>query len=281
MHQTLKVMPLASALLLAAVLSTGQDALAGAQDESKPARSARGGLLAQSGQHQFEIFFYTTGLRVFPLNSAGTPIDVSHLTGTAMFYHPNSPRPWFSRMLHVAPVTPGQTSRRWTFPSTWKPSRRPARGSRSRSPASPTPRPISPSPSSSQGSRSNPPRRSRHLHRRRPRRALATSMDPATRASAITNTLVPRPHPSRTATPPYPTTERRTPVPGARTIGLRDAIIGGAGSSGSRGSGRGTEPIAGRMQTLAVTLEVGLFCNSLKSLGCKGLHIIIEQDASP
>ena len=108
MHQTLKVMPLASALLLAAVLSTGQDCLARAQDESKPARSARGGLLAQSGQHQFEIFFYTTGLRVFPLNSVGRPIDASKLTGTATFYHPTSPRPWFSRALHVAPVKIGR-----------------------------------------------------------------------------------------------------------------------------------------------------------------------------
>jgi hypothetical protein len=110
MFKALKVMPLANAFLLAVVLSSGHFGLAGVQDESRPTRSARGGTLARTGRHQFETFFYTTGLRVFPLNSAGAPIDASKLTGTATFYHPNSPKPWFSRPLHGTPVTAGQTS---------------------------------------------------------------------------------------------------------------------------------------------------------------------------
>ncbi len=110
MHKTLKFVPLAVAVLLCGVLSSDLLGLAGAQDESRPARSARGGMLARAGRHQFEIFFYTTGLRAVPLDPAGTPIDASKLTGTVTFYHPNSPGPWFSRPLHAAPAASGQAS---------------------------------------------------------------------------------------------------------------------------------------------------------------------------
>jgi hypothetical protein len=65
MNQTLKVLPLASALLLAVVLSSGHHGLAGAQEASKPIKTARGGTLTKAGRHQFEFFFFTTGLRVF------------------------------------------------------------------------------------------------------------------------------------------------------------------------------------------------------------------------
>jgi hypothetical protein len=72
---------------------------AGAQQQPEPTRTARGGALAKAGRHQFEVFFYNTGLRVFLLDSTGSPIDASNLTGTATFYHPNSPNPWFSRAI--------------------------------------------------------------------------------------------------------------------------------------------------------------------------------------
>jgi hypothetical protein len=68
----------------------------------EPARSARGGVLAKAGGHQFEVFFYPTGLRVFPADSAGKAIDAANLSGTATFYHPNSSAPWFSRPLRAA-----------------------------------------------------------------------------------------------------------------------------------------------------------------------------------
>jgi hypothetical protein len=68
-------------------------------------KTARGGLLAKTPQHQFEVFFYPTGVRVFAQSAAGQPVDTSRATGTATFYHPNSPQPWFSRPLRV---TPGQ-----------------------------------------------------------------------------------------------------------------------------------------------------------------------------
>ena len=77
----------------------------GSQETATVVKTARGGLLATTPQHQFEVFFYPTGVRVFPRTTAGQPVDTSRAAGTATFYHPNSPRPWFSRPLGG---TPGQ-----------------------------------------------------------------------------------------------------------------------------------------------------------------------------
>ena len=74
-------------------------------------RTAQGENLAKTARHKFEVFFYTTGLRVFPFDAAGGPIDVAKLGGTATFYHPNSSKPWFSRSLRVGTNTPGQAQR--------------------------------------------------------------------------------------------------------------------------------------------------------------------------
>jgi hypothetical protein len=63
------------------------------------AKSARGGLLAKAEGHEFEVFFYPTGVRVFGRAGAGAPADTSKLGATATFYHPNSPKPWFTRPL--------------------------------------------------------------------------------------------------------------------------------------------------------------------------------------
>jgi hypothetical protein len=71
-----------------------------AQEESRTARSARGGLLAKTARHQFEVFFYPTGVRVLAETASGQPVDASRASGTATFYHPNSPQPWFSRPIH-------------------------------------------------------------------------------------------------------------------------------------------------------------------------------------
>lgn len=81
-----------------------------AQEDSGLVRSARGGALVTVGPHQFEVFFYATGLRVFPWGAEGAALDASRLTGTATFYHPNSPEPWFVRPLHPAAADPGQAS---------------------------------------------------------------------------------------------------------------------------------------------------------------------------
>jgi hypothetical protein len=108
MRPTSKNAALACALTLGGLVAPGYLGRAGAQDEAKPARSARGGALAKTARHQFEVFFYTTGLRVFPMDAAGSPLVASRMTGTATFYHPNSPRPWFTRPLRGATAVPGQ-----------------------------------------------------------------------------------------------------------------------------------------------------------------------------
>ena len=80
-----------------------------AQEETEIPRSSRGGILATAEGHRFEIFFYPTGARVFPLDGTGKPTDASRLAGGATFYHPNAPgRPWFSRPLHHEPTAAGQ-----------------------------------------------------------------------------------------------------------------------------------------------------------------------------
>lgn len=106
MH-SLRIKPLSSVLLLGAILSSGHSGTAGSHDETKTTKSARGGALAKTARNQFEVFFYPNGLRVYPLDSAGSPIDPAKLTGSATFYHPNSPKPWFSRPLKGAATTAG------------------------------------------------------------------------------------------------------------------------------------------------------------------------------
>lgn len=71
-------------------------------------RSPRGGLLAEADSYRFEVFFFPTGVRVYPQGQEGTPIDVSNVAGTATFYHPDSPEPWFSRPLRPEAANPGQ-----------------------------------------------------------------------------------------------------------------------------------------------------------------------------
>ncbi len=105
-----KVVALAGIVALAIAWSIGRVGIAGAQEEPAVARSARGGLIAKTARNQFEVFFYPTGLRIFPLDSAGAPIVASKLAGMATFYHPNSPKPWFTRPLQAAAADAGQPS---------------------------------------------------------------------------------------------------------------------------------------------------------------------------
>jgi hypothetical protein len=100
MHPTSRSVLLASVALLAATWGLVRIGSVGAQEELKAARSARGGLLAKTTRHQFEVFFYPTGVRVLVETASGQRVDASRASGAATFYHPNSPQPWFSRPLH-------------------------------------------------------------------------------------------------------------------------------------------------------------------------------------
>ncbi len=107
MRATSKVVALMVASGLAAIPPFVGLGSTRAQDEAPPARSARGGTLGRTAHYQFEAFFYASGLRVFVSDAAGAAVGASALSGTATFYHPDSPRPWFARPLRPASVPPG------------------------------------------------------------------------------------------------------------------------------------------------------------------------------
>ena len=93
-------------VVLASLAGPGMTCRGDAPDETKIIKSPRGGILATVEEHRFEVFFYPTGVRVFPLDRAGKPVDASQLSGHATFYHPNDPdTPWFTRPLHAAAPT--------------------------------------------------------------------------------------------------------------------------------------------------------------------------------
>ena len=76
-------------------LSLGHDG-----HEHKHGTPLHGGKVAMTREYHFEVVFAKDGLRVFPRTHEDNPIDASRLTGTATFYHPNSPnKPWFERPL--------------------------------------------------------------------------------------------------------------------------------------------------------------------------------------
>ena len=96
-------------VVLTGLLAFFRSGLVSAQEETEIPKSSRGGILATAEGHRFEIFFFPTGARVFPLDGTGKPTDASRLAGGATFYHPNAPgRPWFSRPLHHEPTAAGQ-----------------------------------------------------------------------------------------------------------------------------------------------------------------------------
>jgi hypothetical protein len=104
MRPSWKLAMLAS-IAMASTWAPGRTGLVDAQEETRLPKSSRGGLLAKSDGHQFEVLFFPTGVRVFPQNNAGAAVDASQLTGTATFYHPNSSKPWFSRPLRGSPAS--------------------------------------------------------------------------------------------------------------------------------------------------------------------------------
>lgn len=92
--RTSKFMAWAGALMFGGITGIAHFRPIAAQDVPSSARTARGGFLAKTEHHHFEVFFYRTGLRVFPQSVHGTPVAVSKLTGTATFTLPGAPKPF-------------------------------------------------------------------------------------------------------------------------------------------------------------------------------------------
>ena len=99
-----RFMKVAASLFLA--LAPG--AVASADDGHKHGAPLHGGKVAMTKEYHFEVVFAKDGLKVYPRSHEDQPIDVSRVTGTATFYHPNSPKPWFERKLAPTAARPGE-----------------------------------------------------------------------------------------------------------------------------------------------------------------------------
>jgi hypothetical protein len=79
---------------------------ASTQDSGK-AGSAHGGIAAKTKRHDFEAVFTKGGIRLYVNGADDRPVDVSRLTASATFFHPNSEKPWFTRQLRPAAASTG------------------------------------------------------------------------------------------------------------------------------------------------------------------------------
>ena len=91
------------------MLGAGLVSVVAAEDTPGVVRSARGGDLVTTPRHQFEVFFYRTGLRVFPRGITGAPVNVANLSGTVTFTIPGAPEP-FVYPLKDRAASPGRES---------------------------------------------------------------------------------------------------------------------------------------------------------------------------
>jgi heavy metal-binding protein len=78
--------------------------------EHKHGAPLHGGKVAMTKEYHFEVVFAKDGLKVFPRTQEDKPIDAPRLTGTATFYHPSSPKPWFERKLAPSAPSPSHAT---------------------------------------------------------------------------------------------------------------------------------------------------------------------------
>lgn len=84
--------------------------LALADDGPKHGAPLHGGKVTMTKEYHFEVVCTKEGLKVYPRSHEDEPLDASKLTGTAIFYHPSSTKPWFERKLTASATTPGQVA---------------------------------------------------------------------------------------------------------------------------------------------------------------------------
>lgn len=98
-------------MYLAAVgsaLALGLGGVASADEGHKHGAPLHGGKVTMTKEYHFEVVFTKDGLSVYPRTHEDKPVDASRLTGTATFYHPNTPKPWFERQLAAQPAGRGR-----------------------------------------------------------------------------------------------------------------------------------------------------------------------------
>lgn len=103
--QTLRIYRLTT---FAGIFAIALGAIARAHDGHDHGAPLHGGKVAMTKEHHFEVVFAKDGLRVFPRSHEDQPVDASRLAGTATFYHPSSPKPWFERKLAPTAASPGR-----------------------------------------------------------------------------------------------------------------------------------------------------------------------------
>ncbi len=81
-----------------------------ADDGHKHGSPLHGGKVAMTKEYHFEVVFAKDGLKLYPRSHEDKPIDASRLTGTASFYHANSPKPWAEQKLVATLAKPGQAT---------------------------------------------------------------------------------------------------------------------------------------------------------------------------
>ncbi|MBX6312049.1 MAG: hypothetical protein IRY99_03885 [Isosphaeraceae bacterium] len=96
-----------AALGVALVIGPGLGGLSQAHEGHDHGAASHGGTVAKTKHYQFEVVFAKDGLKVYPYGQENKPLDGSRLAGTSTFYHPNTPKPWFSRPLRAASTSPG------------------------------------------------------------------------------------------------------------------------------------------------------------------------------
>ena len=89
----------AAVALVAALGPLAPGSIAQTSETPSTTRTTRGGVLNRTENYRFEAFFYTTGVRLLVADRSDQLISPADLSGTATFYHPNSPNPWFTRSL--------------------------------------------------------------------------------------------------------------------------------------------------------------------------------------
>ncbi len=82
---------LIAGVLLTTLLAMDRARLIGAEEEARISHSKRGGILVATEGYQFEVFFYPTGVRVFPMDADEHPLDCSKLIANATVCYPEVP----------------------------------------------------------------------------------------------------------------------------------------------------------------------------------------------
>jgi hypothetical protein len=92
-------------ILLAGAVASGMfvtTGLVAAHEGHDHGGASHGGVEAKTKRHHFEAVFAKGGVRLYVHGADHKPINASHLSATATFYHPSSQAPWFTRNLQPA-----------------------------------------------------------------------------------------------------------------------------------------------------------------------------------